>query len=143
MTLLAADCGAKLNNRYGQNATDYDAFLTQTQSVRATLVNGVVTATAMLSPHGESWNIDKVFVRASSATLEAVATTYRGTVADSNFIENTVAGSTGDTTDTPLFLRDGEQFWVVWTGGDLGASYVVTISGWRTTPQGGFRGRTV
>lgn len=128
-----------MNGRYGQNATDFNANLNVFASSVSALENGLVVATVRLAPAGETWNVNRVYVKGSSAVLEAKATTYRGQIADAFAIESSISGSTGDSTDTPLFLNDGEAFWVQWVGGDLGATFTATLSGWRSTPQGGFR----
>jgi hypothetical protein len=106
-------------------------------------VDNHAEAVALLAPHGEVWNINRTFVKASSNTLEASAFIYRGQIGDAYQLDSSFAGSSGDQSDTGILLRDGDQMWTKWVGGDLGATYTVTVNGWRTTPEGGFRGRRV
>lgn len=111
------------------------------QSFQAT-VNGLGIATISVAPHGENWRITSTTVKVSTRVLEAVATTYRGlSVGDAYLIEGTYSGSSGDTSDTDIFLTDGQPITVQWTGADVGAIATLTVSGWRSTPSGGFRAR--
>jgi hypothetical protein len=111
--------------------------------LRLWTVDNHAEAVALLAPHGEVWNINRTFVKASSNVLEASAFTYRGQIGDQYQLDSSFAGSSGDQSDTAIILRDGDQMWTKWVGGDLGATYTVTVNGWRTTPEGGFRGRRV
>lgn len=95
--------------------------------------------TVRLAPSGEKWEIRRVHVECSTATLEAQSKTYRNQIAPRYVIDGTYSGSTGDTSDTPIYLEDGQAMIVEWTGGDVGATATVTISGWRSAPSGGFR----
>jgi hypothetical protein len=129
--------------RFGRDATQYDAFLSAQESASASVVGGETIALVSFAPRGETWEITSVKVKASTAVLEATAFTYRNLVGDNYILDTTFAGSSGDTSDTPITLRDGDRLWVRWTGGDLGATYSAVVNGWRSTPQGGFRGRRV
>lgn len=97
--------------------------------------NGVIT----LAPRGEKWQIDLSNVVCSTHILEAEVRVYIGQIADMNQIDGTYSGSSGDRSDTVIYLHDGEQVIFVWQGGDPGAQATVKITGWTTTPVGGFR----
>lgn len=84
---------------------------------------------------GAKVQITSIRVFASSATNEAIATIY----AKNYQVEGTLAGSSGDTTDTSFFLNDGEKLVVQWAGGDAGATATAVFSGWQSTPMRGFR----
>lgn len=107
--------------------------------LRLSAVDNTALATVSIGPHGENWDIKRTTMRASTNTDEAVGSTYRGLVGAPYLLETTFAASSGDTSDTPLFLRDGELLQAQWVGGDLDAVYTLTVNGWRTTPDGGFR----
>lgn len=92
-----------------------------------------------LAPSGEKWEVRRVRVECSTTTNEAQCKTYRNQIASRYVIDGTYSGSTGDTSDTPIYLEDGQAMIVEWTGGDAGATATVTISGWRSVPAGGFR----
>ena len=121
--------------QYGQQ-TDFGAFLSQQAQV---VLNGSGYGTVSLTPHGENWRISSTTVRVSTRVLEAVSNSYRGLVGAAYLIEATNSGSTGDTSNSDIFLRDGETLIIEWTGGDVGATATATITGWRSTPAGGFR----
>lgn len=123
------------NPSFGQ-VTDYPAFLSVFNNA---VVNASGIATVTLTPHGENWRIQRLSVKVSTKVLEAVATVYRGLVGDLYVIEASFSGSSGDTTDTEIVLRDGENVIVQWTGADIGATATVTATGWRSNPLGGFR----
>lgn len=108
-------------------------------NLRFASVDNIALATAVIGPHGESWNVQRTSVIATSNAAEAVATTYRGLVGQQYTLDVSFAGSSGDTSDTPVFLRDGESLVAQWIGGDLFATYTLTVNGWRSTPLGGFR----
>lgn len=124
-----------MSNQYGQQ-TDLGAFL----SVQASVVlNGSGNGSVSFTPHGENWRITNTGVRVSTTVLEAVASTYRGLIGPPYLIEVTNSGSHGDNSNTDIFLRDGETVIIEWVGGDVGATATATLTGWRSTPFGGFR----
>lgn len=97
--------------------------------------NGYVTFQA----RGEKVEITSLRVFASTNTKEALVNIYKGSTGTGSQIEGTLSGSSGDTTDTHFYLMDGEQIFVVWTGGDAGATATAVASGWSSTPRRGFR----
>lgn len=105
------------------------------------VLDGTGYGTIRLAPSGERWEIDRMHVRCSSRTNEARCIIYRGHIRRDLVVDATYSGSSGDTTDTRIYLEDGEAIHVEWTGGDSGATATVSLSGLRTAPTGGFRVR--
>lgn len=107
--------------------------------------NGSVTLDALgngnvrLAPRGEKWEINRIFVACSTRNKEAQCRIYINHIAPLNSIDGTYSGSSGDTSDTQHYLEDGQALYVAWTGGDPNAVATVTVSGWRSDPEGGFR----
>lgn len=109
-------------------------------SVTLATVNGVTGyGLIRFSPNGEKWQITRVHVECSSRVSEAQARLYLGQVRTDTVIDGTYSGSSGDTTTDSIYLEDGQTLFVEWTGGVNGAVAVVTASGWKSSPQGGFR----
>jgi hypothetical protein len=92
-----------------------------------------------LAPAGQKWQITSTNVLCSTRVAEARCRVYIGQVSDSNVIDGTYSGSSGDTSDTVYYLNDGEAMWVEWSGGDPGAIATVKINGWTSVPNRGFR----
>lgn len=94
-------------------------------------------------PVGRTWDVTNVSVICSSAINEATCTIYKGQIGALYRNSGTYAGSSGDNNqmDVPLHLEDGEAMYVVWEGGDVGATATAVISGTQSIPagQGGFR----
>jgi hypothetical protein len=84
---------------------------------------------------GSNLRITNISVRATSADNQAVATVYKGQIGDPYRLSGTNSGSTGDSISTPIDLFDGETVYVVWTGGDVGATATATFSG-NAIPKG-------
>jgi hypothetical protein len=99
-------------------------------------------AVVMFAPHGENWEVNRLTVGVSTQVLESVASYYLTFVSPDTLQESTQSGSTGDTTDISIFMADGDQLWVKWTGADVGATATATLRGWRSVPTGGFRAVT-
>lgn len=104
-------------------------------------LDGDGTGILRFAPAGESWNITNISVECSSNSNEATATVYKGQVGSLYRLSGTYAGSTGDNNqlDNPIHLNDGECIYVVWNGGDAGATATATISGNATIVNRGFR----
>jgi hypothetical protein len=97
--------------------------------------NGTVQA-GPVSP-GEVWYPAVVSVSVATNTNEAQCKIYSGAiVAPFTFIDGTVDGSTGDSTDrvTGKVLRPGQYIFAQWTGGDAGSTATLNISGTRQVP---------
>ncbi|GIH29370.1 hypothetical protein Aph01nite_76800 [Acrocarpospora phusangensis] len=103
------------------------------------IVDGSGTAIVRMAPQGEDWEVTRLSVKVSTRVNEAEANYYLTTICDDNRQEGTYSGSSGDTSDTKMFLNDGDPLFVVWTGADVGAIATVTLRGTKTTPIGGFR----
>lgn len=83
--------------------------------------------------------INNLSVLVSSATNESIATVYKNNVGSQYRLSGSYAGSTGDSNNDTVYLNQGESLYVVWTGGDPGATATATISGFASVPDGGFR----
>jgi hypothetical protein len=139
--LLTTGINLALIRNQGTPVPAADAFWGD--DLRLWTVDNTATASVRLQPMGENWRVDSTTVRASTNVLEASAFGYRGQIAAGSQFDSTFSGSSGDTSDTVLFLRDGEAIIWNWIGGDLDATYTLTLNGWRSTPFGGFRGAPV
>jgi hypothetical protein len=95
--------------------------------------------TVQLGPAGpaEHWFPTGASVKASSNTAEASCKIFIGAaVADQNYVDGTLSGSTGDSTDAVAGYevartRDPYIF-AVWAGGDAGAQATLQIIGTKT-----------
>jgi len=102
------------------------------QSAPVTL-DGSGNGTARLGPVSlrETWTPEVASVSASSAVNEAQCQLFEGEFAEQQyFIDGTLSGSTGDSTDHlwgPLTC--GQYVFAVWTGGDPGAQAVLRVRG--------------
>lgn len=83
----------------------------------------------MFQAVGSNVRINNRSVRVSTAVKQAIATTYRGQIGDAYRLDATNSGSTGDNATSAIELRDGECIYIVWTGGDVGATATATFSG--------------
>jgi hypothetical protein len=82
---------------------------------------------------GVTWLPSAVSVKASSSTKEASCKIYIGpSVTDQYFVDGTLSGSTGDSTDRVNGYQvdtHGSTLWAVWAGGDAGAAATMQING--------------
>lgn len=104
--------------------------------------NGYGTVTLRAS--GERWIIGYTSVSAridgALPVLESSCFVYRNYIGDAYLVDNTISGSSGDTSDTLHEVLDGEALVFVWIGGDAGAAANVQIRGkGYSTTEGGFR----
>lgn len=85
-----------------------------------------------------TWLPSIVSVKASSATAEASCRIYIGPAAtDQWFVDGTLSGSTGDSTDRVAGRQvdtHGNTLWAVWKGGDAGATATMTVAGTEERP---------
>lgn len=110
------------------------AQLTQSATV---ILNGAGAGTAQLGPINarETWTPQVASVKTNQApgaiVNEAQCKIYAGAdTSDSNYVDGTLSGSTGDSTDNfsqPVLC--GEYVFAVWTGGDAGAQGRVIVRG--------------
>jgi hypothetical protein len=108
-----------------------DVPLSESQPV---ILNGAGNGTAELRPaFGETWSPATVSVKVSSAVKEAQCRIYLGSdTTDANFVDGTLSGSTGDSTDRVTGpFRLPNRLFAVWSGGDAGATATLAVSGTR------------
>lgn len=94
-----------------------------------TVLDGSGNGTVTFQPNGSSARISNLFVKVSTSVLQATCTIYKGQVADGNAINYTNSGSTGAPAGGAIDLTDGETVYVVWRGGDAGATATATFTG--------------
>ena len=102
-------------------------------------LNGSGNGTVQLSPIGphEQWQPSLCSVKCSSNTNEAQCRIYAGpNTSDSNYVDGTVSGSTGDSTDRTsgytIARTQTPYIWAVWSGGDAGAQATLVVNGTKT-----------
>ncbi len=106
------------------------------------VLDGSGNGAIRFAPAGTKWQIDNISVQVSTAVNEATATVYKRQIGAAYRHSGTYAGSTGDNNqlEQPILLNDGEAMWVVWQGGDAGATATAVVIGKRTVPSTrGFR----
>jgi hypothetical protein len=84
--------------------------------------------TASVGPMGADWVIRTTTVSTSTQVRKPQANTYRGGVSQANLVDGSSSGQ-GDTSDTVVLLQPGEQLSCVWTGGDVGATAFLRVTG--------------
>lgn len=87
--------------------------------------NGAVSFQAV----GSNIRLSNIFFNVSTVTQQSVCTIYKGQIASGNVVLNSNSGSTGGNATGNLDLFDGETCYVVWVGGDAGATATATFSG--------------
>jgi len=92
-----------------------------------------------LAPAGEKWQVLRTNVRVSTHVNEAIVKIYIGQIAVLNQTDGSMSGSSGDTSDSVIYLNDGDAMIIEWSGGDAGATATVVITGWSSVPDRGFR----
>lgn len=102
--------------------------------------SGAGSGRLKMVPHGggETWLPTVVSVKASSNISEANCRIYIGSLpTDNNFIDATLSGSTGDSTDRVSGYSvdtHGNSLWALWFGGDPGATGTMVVNGTETIP---------
>lgn len=104
-------------------------------------LDGTGMGAVRFAPTGEEWDVQNISVKCSTAVNEATAQVYIGQIGQLYRHSGTYAGSTGDNNNLEqvIHLTDGQPLFVVWTGGDAGATATATLSGQKTVPDRGFR----
>jgi hypothetical protein len=103
-------------------------------------LDGAGNGTLRMIPAGgsQTWLPATVSVSASSNTAEAQCKIYIGPSAtDAYFVDGTLSGSTGDSTDAVAGYQadtHGNSLWAVWSGGDAGAQATMTVHGTQQLP---------
>ncbi len=85
-----------------------------------------------VAPSAKDWVIKSVAVRCTTAVSEATASVYADLIGNEYLIDSTFTGSSGDTSDTIIDVRDGYAVIIEWVGGDAGATATATYSGEET-----------
>lgn len=118
-----------------------DALLTAAGQVTLVDDGTGLTGTGIvrLAPAGEQWEIRTTNVLCSTRVNESLCRVYRDQIGDIYVIDGTYSGSSGDTSDTVIQLTDGQPLYYVWTGGDIGATATVRVTGYRSQIGRGFR----
>lgn len=80
-------------------------------------------------PNGSTVSISRLYVSVSTSVKQATVTFYKGSVSPTNALGTIVSGSTGGLATGQIFVQDGTILYVVWTGGDAGATATATFSG--------------
>jgi len=101
------------------------------------VLDGSGNGTAKLSPDGshEHWFPTSVAVKTTTPIVsEASCKIYAGpTATDSYFVDATLSGSTGDSTDRitghEIARTRDPYIWAVWAGGDAGATATARVIG--------------
>lgn len=103
-------------------------------------LDGSGNGTLKMVPFGgsETWQPAVASVKCSSAASEALCRIYVGPSAtDPYFVDGTLSGSTGDSTDNVAGYSvdtHGNAMWAVWSGGDPGATATMQVNGSSVTP---------
>lgn len=97
-------------------------------------VNGAGNATASTGPLSarEVWNTALAHVSASTHVKESQCSIFVGDRAiPSNFRDETVNGSSGDSTDriSADIVKCGDKVFAVWSGADVGAIVTLNVTG--------------
>lgn len=98
------------------------------RSVGQTKLDSTGAGQVTLSPPGIEWNVTLTSVTVSSHVKEPTFRLYIDGVADLNFLEGSHAGSQ-DSSDTHHVVRAGQSLIGVWSGGDVGATATLRVSG--------------
>ncbi len=94
-----------------------------------TTLNGNGEGTVEFQVNGNNARITNLMVKVDTSNAQAVCTLYLGQIADANILGNTNSGSTGAPMSGNIDLFDGQILYVVWTGGDPGATATATFVG--------------
>lgn len=108
-------------------------------TAKVTLIGGAGTAFCGPSLARETWypTVVSVSTQETTVTNEASCKIYCGDqVIQSNFVDGTLSGSTGDSTDrvTGQVITEGSNVWAVWAGGDSGAVATLNVQGTKQVP---------
>lgn len=103
------------------------------QENRSVILDGSGNGQVSFGPsvYGETWNIQILGVRVSSAVNEPVARVHLGAPTDLNFIGGSYSGSQDADTSLNVTLLQGQLLYVVWMGGDAGATATAVAVGER------------
>lgn len=85
--------------------------------------------TVQFQPNGSHINVTRLYVQVATTVKQASVTLYKGSVSPANAIGTIVSGSTGGLATGQIYVQDGQILYVVWSGGDAGATATATFSG--------------
>jgi hypothetical protein len=98
-----------------------------------TVLDGSGNGTASIGPIGprEVWSPQVASVSVATNENEAACKTYVGDPISPIFVDSTLSGSTGDSTDriSAYQVPLGWKIWATWTGGDPGAVATLSVAG--------------
>ena len=94
------------------------------------VLDGSGTGTVSFQATGNHVRITNLYVAVSTTTAQARCVAYKGQTGAAYAIGSTNSGSTGASAGGNIDLLDGETVYVVWTGGDSGATATATFSGY-------------
>ena len=103
-------------------------------------LDGSGNGTLAMRPYSANliWMPDVVSVKVSTNNSEASCKVYIGPSAtDQYFVDATITGSTGDSTDRISGKQvdtHGNTLWAVWAGGDANATATMRITGQEQRP---------
>lgn len=105
---------------------------TQLNTGKSATVNASGVARVEIGPGQlETWHITTVAVKTSTNTLEPIAEVYLGPPSPVNLLGGTYTGSL-DAGPENVVLQQGQFITCVWTGGDVGATATLSLSGTKT-----------
>jgi hypothetical protein len=99
------------------------------------VLDGSGNGTLTFQPNGKNARITNLFGAVTTQSAQAQVNVYLGQVANSNRVYNSNSGSTGFNAQGAIDVNDGQTLYVVWTGGDPGATATATFLG-TTVPFG-------
>lgn len=79
--------------------------------------------------NGANIRLSNITFAVSSVALQSQCVIYKGQIATGNRVFNSNSGSTGGNAQGNVDLFDGEFCYVVWSGGDAGATATATFTG--------------
>lgn len=92
-------------------------------------LDGTGNGTVIFQAVGSAKRITNLFAKVSTSTLQAQCSLYVGTVSEATRVFISNSGSTGFNARGAIDLTDGQILYVVWTGGDAGATGYATFTG--------------
>jgi hypothetical protein len=93
------------------------------------ILDGTGKATVSFQVNGNNARITRLYVSVSSSVKQASVTIYKGQVATSSALGTIISGSTGGLASGQIDITDGQTVYVVWTGGDAGATATAVFGG--------------
>jgi hypothetical protein len=96
---------------------------------QSVVLDGTGAGTVTFQATGSNIRLTNVTFFVGTSTKQAQVAIYKGQVAPGNRIFNSNSGSTGASATGNVDLFDGETCFVVWTGGDAGATATATFVG--------------